>query len=314
MLSVTLVVLNWNNAPDTLECLHSLALTTYPNLQVIVVDNGSSDASVPVLRQQFPTLALIETGTNLGYAGGNNVGLRHALAQGAEFIGILNNDTVVDPGFLEPLLTACGAGPAPAVTTPLICEYGRRDVIWSLGARIDWRVGGTTRLHAGEPRAAYAGAAPCEVDSISGTAFLAPRQVFETAGLLDERFFLYYEETDWCLRARDAGYAMRAVPAAVVWHKVSASLGQSSPMTDYYMLRNQLLFISRHRRGWSRRRLLARAVLTNLCTVLAYTLKPHGGQRRPHRDARLLALRDFLRGRYGPLGPDVAAACQAKPR
>jgi len=308
--SVFLIVLNWNNAPDTLECLRSLVRASYSGLRVTVVDNHSDDGSAEAIRREFPNLPLLETTANLGYAGGNNVGIRYALAQGADLIGILNNDTVVDPGFLEPLLAACAPGTRPAVSCPLICEYGRPEITWALGARIDWATGVTTRLHPGEARDAWSQSGPQDVDFVSGTAFLAPRQAFETVGLLDEGFFLYYEETDWCLRARQSGYGMRVVPASVVWHKVSASLGQCSPATDYYMLRNQLLFISRHRRGWSRRLLLARTVLANLRTILAYTLRPQHRQRRPHRDARLLALRDFFRGRYGPMGPDVTAICQ----
>jgi GT2 family glycosyltransferase len=309
---VTVVVLNWNNASDTLDCLESLAHVTYPQVEIVAVDNGSDDGSVAAIRRRFPKLPVLETGTNLGYAGGNNVGIRHALDRGAELICVLNNDVLVSPGFLEPLVQACVGSRGRAVCTPMICEAVHPDRIWALGAAVDRRNGSPIRLHAGEAMAEWAGAAPYEVDYASGTAMLLPRQALEAVGLMDEAFFLYFEEMDWALRARHVGYRHLAVPSAVIWHKVSATLGQTSPPVEYYMLRNHLRFIARHWRGLACWRLMSCTVVRNLAAIAAYTLKPWGGRRLPNRNARLLALRDALLGRWGEMGPDVLA-CIRKP-
>lgn len=309
--SVAVIVLNWNNPDDTLACLRSVMALDYPadRRQVIVVDNGSADDSVARIQSAYPDVPLIETGANLGYAGGNNVGIRHALAQGTDFVCILNNDVTVAPDFLGPLVAASLSVSPPAITTPMICEADHPDTIWALGADLDGRTASPIRLHAGESRSAWAGAAPFPVDFAPGTAMLVPRAVYEAVGLMDEAFFLYFEETDWCLQAHRYGYSVLAVPASVVWHKVSAALGTSSPVIDYYMLRNHLRLIGRHWSGPSRWVRLARVVLDDLRVILAYTVKSQRGARTPHRNARLLALRDAALQRWGEMGPEVKKVC-----
>jgi len=259
------------------------------------------------IRADFPDAPILEVGANLGYAGGNNAGIRQALAAGAEAVCILNNDVTVEPGFLPPLLAALASGPDVGIVTPLVAEgSGDGGQVWALGSAVNWRIAEVNRLHVGEAVAAWRQRGPFEIEIASGAAMLVKREVFERVGFMDEDFFLYFEEVDWCLTVRRAGYRILAVPASVVRHKVSAALGTSSPLIDYYMLRNHLRFIGRHwhgpRRGW----LQARVVLRNLLTVAAYTAKPHGGQRTSNRDARLRALRDAMLGRWGKVGPDVA--------
>lgn len=313
-LRVTIVVLNWNNGPDTLACLGSLAALDDPACDVLVVDNGSTDDSVARIRAAYPGVTLIETGANLGYAGGNNVGIRYALAAGAEAVGILNNDVAVEPGFLAPLLAALGSRPDVGVVTPLVAEQsddsGR---VWALGSSVDWRTATVSRNHAGEAVASWRGQPPFEVDVASGAAMLVRREVLQQAGLMDERFFLYFEEVDWSLVVRKAGYSILAVPASLVWHEVSATLGATSPVIDYYMLRNHLRLIGRHWQGLHRGYLWSRLVLRNLLAIAAYTGKSHSGQRIPNRNARLLALRDALLGRWGKMGADVERGCSPNP-
>ena len=147
------------------------------------------------------------------------------------------------------------------------------------------------------------------MDFITACAILLRRQVIEQIGLLDPRFFIYYEETDWCMRARRMGWRILYVPQARMWHKVSAAMGTTSPATDYYMNRNVLLFLAKNRSGLARLSSLARAAGRNLLAVAAYTGKPHQGRRVPNRNARLLALRDAALGRWGKMGPDVAKVC-----
>lgn len=305
-----IIVLNWRNPAETLACLRSLAQCTYPNPWIIVVDNGSDDDSVDQIRTAHSGVTLIETGVNLGYAGGNNVGIRHALAAGAEAVCILNNDVTVEPDFLGTLMAALRREADVGVVTPLVGQQtDGASSVWALGAAIDWQTALVTRCHAGESVDSRRPAAPFAVEVAPGAALLVKREVFERAGLLDESYFLYFEETDWCLRVHQAGYRILAVPGSLVWHKVSATLGTTSPVIDYYMVRNHLHLIQRHWSGVRRPYLLLRTVLRNLATVAAYTVKTHQGKRTPHRNARLLALRDAALGRWGRMGPDVARVC-----
>lgn len=303
-----LVVLNWNNGADTLHCLRSLELAGVLDA-VVVVDNGSTDRSVVEIEAHYPRVPIIATGTNLGYAGGNNVGIRYAIDLGVDFIGILNNDVLVEPDFVEPLIGILQQQPEIGIVTPLVAERVDDGQVWALGSAVSWRTAAVTRQHAGEPINAWRGRLPFQVEVASGAAMLVRREVFDRVGLLDESFFLYYEETDWCLRARRAGCRILAVPSSIVWHKVSATLGASSPAIDYYMLRNHLRLIGRHWSGARRGHLWSRVVLRNLLVVAAFTVKSHDGQRSPNRNARLLAMRDALLGRQGKMGADVARAC-----
>ena len=304
MLSIAIIVLNWNNAPDTIECLRSLEQSDAATAITIVVDNGSTDNSVQAIRQTFPGVKLLETHHNLGYAGGNNVGMRFALSHDAEYICILNNDVTVAPDFLAPMVDAMVANDV-GVVTPLVAFAAQPDMVWALGSAVDRKTGIVTRQHAGQAVAVLKFHPPLDVDIASGAAMLIKSAVLERVGYLDEAFYLYYEETDWCLQVRRAGYRILAVPASVVYHKVSATLGQESPIIDYYMLRNHLRFITRHWSGSARWRLISQTVLRNLITVAAYTVKPRGGQRLRSRNARMLALRDALLGRWGKAGSDV---------
>jgi GT2 family glycosyltransferase len=169
------------------------------------------------------------------------------------------------------------------------------------------------RLCAGESVLSLSEKSPFSVDAASGAAMLVRRGVFEDVGFIDEDFFLYFEEIDWCLAVRRAGYQILAVPNATVWHKISDTLGTSSPVIDYYMLRNHLRLISRHWSGALRYYLWSRLILRNLLAVVAFSFKPQGGKRNANRNARLFALRDAILGRWGQMGDDVARVCYPEP-
>lgn len=307
-----IIVLNWRKPTETLACLESLAQIDHSSAFIVVVDNGSGDDSVPLIRQRFPELAVLETGENLGYAGGNNAGIRWALEHGADYICILNNDVKVTPGFLAPLRIALDADARAGIATPLIMDFDSESTIWTLGAGLDRKSGNVHRLHAGEAVNQLRVKGPFEVDIAPGSAMMAKRAVFDRVGLLDEAYFLYFEEADWCIAVRQAGYRILAVPESVVTHQVSATLGQASPITDYYMTRNRILFIWRHWSGLDRIKLLGKTMLQQAATIASYTVKPHHGQRLPHRNARLLAMRDGLFGRWGRMDAGTAASVDAK--
>lgn len=309
---VAIVVLTWNQRDLTLACLNPLAQISHSDDKpcIIVVDNGSTDDTATAVRRYFPEVVVLETGTNLGYAGGNNAGIRHALALGADVVCILNNDVIVEPDFLKPLLAALSSEPNAGIVTPLIAEQtANSGRVWALGSTVDWYTAAVSRQYAGEPVDTLRRNPPFDVEIASGATMLIKREVFEQVGLMDEDFFLYFEEVDWCLRVRQGGYRILAVPASVVWHKISATLGTTSPVIDYYMLRNHLRLIGRHWQGRTRVYLQMRIVFLNMLTIAAYTAKPHGGRRIPNRNARLMALRDAMLGRWGKMGPDVARIC-----
>jgi len=306
--SVTAIVLNWNNAPDTIACLASLAQQDYPH-RVLVVDNGSTDDSVARIAGAYPAVEILQTGANLGYAGGNNAGIRKALEDGAEYVLVLNNDTVAERSMLSALVAAMESDASVGIASPKILYYDDPERVWCAGASIDWRTGATRRLGADQQDDPAQDRGPVDVDFVSGCAMLVRREAIESVGVLDEDYFLYYEETDWCVRLASRGWRMVYEPTARMYHKVSATLGLGSPITDYYMNRNVLRFLARNGHGAGRYAAMVRAGSTNLATVAAYTEKLQGGKRAAYRDARLYALRDALLGRWGKMGPDVVAAC-----
>lgn len=295
---VAIIVLNWNNADDTLACLRSVTALDYPAecLTVIVVDNGSTDDSVARICASFPQVMLLETGANLGYAGGNNVGVRYALEHDVEAVLILNNDIIVAPDFLQPLVDAALLSPELAIVTSAVCDMAHRDVVWALGANIDWRDGSPVRLHCGESYETWRGMPPYQVGYAAGSAMLAPRRVWEVAGLIDESYFLYYEDTDWCMGAQRAGFRVLAVPNSVVWHDVNAQQGRGSAAVTYYMTRNSLWFLRRNLPPGQQRMAMLRVVLRAGWHVLGDIKNGQAARAM----ARLQGLRDYALGRIGP--------------
>ncbi len=313
---VAMIVLTWNQRDLTLDCLASLAKMHYPAdcLELIVSDNGSSDGTAQAIRERYPQVTVIENGENLGFVEGNNVGVRYALDHGADYVMLLNNDTVVDAAMLTALLEVAESDQEIGIVGPKMLYFDPPDVIWCAGNSIDWDQGGLIRLQADQRDTEEADERPREVDYVTGCGICLRREVVEQVGMLDPRFFIYYEESDWCLRAHRAGWRVLYVPQACLWHKVSAAMGTASPATDYYMARNVLLFITKHHHGFRRVRYLIKVTSRTLGAVAAFTTKPHGGARIPNRNARLLALRDAFLGRWGKMGPDVAAVCYPSKR
>jgi len=293
---VGVIVLNWNGGDDTLACLASLARLDYPAFEVVVVDNGSTDGSVPAVRQRFPEVVLLLNEENLGYTGGNNVGLLHVLDRGLDYALLLNNDTEVAPNFLRVLVGAAEADPAVGVAGPMIYYYDRPEVIWSAGGAIDWRRGRTWMVGLDEQDTGQFGTQPREVDFVTGCALLVKREVLERVGLLDERFFAYYEEAEWCVRARRAGFKTLHVPQAHIWHKISPVAQADSPLVHYYMTRNRLLFLKAAGAGvgaW------LHALAEDLRTLLAWGLRPRWRHKQAQRRAMVQAIVDAGRGRWG---------------
>jgi GT2 family glycosyltransferase len=293
---VLIIVLCYNGVELTLACLESLERQDYHNADVLVVDNASRDGTPAAVRTRFPSVNVIETGANLGFAAGNNVGLRYALAQGYDYALLLNNDTEAAPDFLSSLVWAAEADPAIGVAGPTIYYYDCFDIIWSAGGVIDWRRGNSSMRGNGLPdHGQYH--TPNEVDFVSGCALLCKRAALERAGLLDERFFMYYEETEWCVRAGRAGFRIVHVPVAQLWHKIPLDARADQPYVAYYMTRNRLLFL--RATGAAALTWLHAIVLQDLRTCVSLSLRRKWSARRSHRDAMVRAWGDFLRQRFG---------------
>ncbi len=272
--TVGIIILNWNGLADTLACLESLARLDYPACRTLLVDNGSGDGSVEAVAARFPDVAIIANGRNLGYAGGNNVGLRWAMSQGLDYALLLNNDTEVAPDLLRRLVAAAEAGPGCGAVGPTIYYWASPERIWSAGGQVDWRNGSTRMMHLDEADTGQLGPAPWRADFVTGCALLIKRAALEQVGVLDERFFAYYEETEWCVRATRAGFSVLQVPMAHLWHKIPLDARDSSPRVHYYMTANRLLFARLIGLGWGVR---LRIVLAEYGrTWLAWTLRPAG--------------------------------------
>jgi GT2 family glycosyltransferase len=311
---VTIIVLNWNNVSDTLTCLESLSKLNYPDYTVLVVDNGSTDDSVAQISGRFPETELLRTGANLGYAEGNNVGVRHALRQKPDYVCVLNNDTILDPDCLRALVTEAESSPDIGIVGPKMYFFEPTDMVFAAGSVIDWKNG--RLLHRGvwqresEVSPLYT-LGPEDVDFVVGCCVLVRRRLVEQIGLLDPRYYLNFEDVDLCVRARQAGYRVRYTPEAILWHKVSASLGRGSPGNTYYMTRNSLLFFWTHLDGWRRWRAIARIVIRQVGHIAAWTVKSeYRVTARAKRNSNMLALRDALLGRFGRMEMDVEVVCK----
>lgn len=295
--SVAIIILNWNNYPDTLECLESLYCISYPNYRIIIIDNGSTDDSLPVLRSKFPQAHLIEAGNNLGFTGGNNIGMQYALDHQFSYALLLNNDTVVAPDFLERLIEVIQSDARIGVVGPTIYYFEQPDVIWSAGGAIHHQRGLTWMLNINEKDSGQLGDTPREVDFVSGCALLVKTEVIRSVGGLDERFFAYYEETEWCVRIRRAGYKILHVPSSRIWHKISIEAREASPQVHYYMTRNRLLFLSLTGAGltpW-----INTLFFDYARTLLSWTVRPKWRHKDAQRKAMIQGLVDFGRKRLG---------------
>jgi GT2 family glycosyltransferase len=281
---IVAVVLSWNGREDTLAALESLR-----GIETVVVDNGSTDGSAAAVADRFREVELIRAGVNLGFAGGNNVGIRRALDGGAEWVLLLNNDAVVEPGLVDALAEAAAVRPDAGV---LACKvlHADSDRLWYAGAGFNPYTGRSR--HRGF-RAPDAPGALEDTGRATGAAMAVSHAAIAAVGLLDEELFLYAEDLEWSLRIRAAGFAVVYVPNARVRHRVSSAAGGAgSPTTSYYETRNMLAVVERYRplpRGLTG---IRRAAVVGPRVVLA--------ARRPSSAwATLRGWRDYRRGRMG---------------
>lgn len=261
---------------DTLECLSSLAKANpTPRFATLIVDNGSTDDSVAAIRLSFPEIPILETKSNLGFAGGNNKGIEWALSKSFDWILLLNNDTIVAPDLIESFLNAAKQKPDAKIFGAKIYRYSDPNRIDHLGgfwnpSMAEFESYASNKIDDGSFEKMQ------KVDTACGCALFMHRIVFETIGLLEERFFLLWEESDFCFRARRAGFEIWTAPKARVWHKVSASFTGGKPHMQYFWWRNRLLWINRNSTPKEKRRLYAKVVGPEIFKVFKLALLKTG--------------------------------------
>ncbi|HJV36720.1 glycosyltransferase family 2 protein [Geomonas sp.] len=303
MPEVHIIILNWNGWQDTVECVRSCQRLNYGNFRLLVVDNASSDRSEAILREEFPDLEFLQAGANLGYAGGNNAGIRRAMAKGADYVWLLNNDTVVDPNALSEMVPVAEADTSVGMIGPKILLHSQPDHLNCIGSTIDLRTGQPRLLALGEKDDGRFDEI-AEMDTLSGCSLLVRSALVERVGLLDDRFFLFYEETDWILRAKKAGFKMLYVPKARIWHKVSASVGgHQSPLMLYYMIRNNALLMRKNVGRGSYLLFLVIFLLLVIPKKLINVLLLNSERRIQKARAILTGLCHFFAGRFGQYTP-----------
>lgn len=261
MSKISVIILNWNAADDTLECLKSFRQLKLVDcdLQTIVVDNGSSESITSITRTTGITgLKIIQNKENLGFAGGNNVGMKYALENGADYVLVLNNDTLVDKNSIVQLIKAAEEHKDAGLLSPKIYfapgfefHKGRYEkdergkVIWYAGGQMDWdNILGSNRGVDEVDIGRYNKIG--ETDFATGACMLIKRPILESVGFFDEKYFMYLEDADLSQRAKETGWKVLYVPNAHLWHKVAKSSGIGSNLNDYFITRNRMLFGMRY--------------------------------------------------------------------
>jgi GT2 family glycosyltransferase len=291
------IVLNWNGREDTLRCLDSLRRVEHANLAVVCVDNGSVDGSREAVRERFPEVRLIEAGENLGYAGGNNLGIRAALCDGADWVMLVNNDATVAPDVIDGFAAAAASDPRAGMLAGKVFFADRPTTIWFAGQRVSELLGysGRPRGYGRRDGARYARVAPTE--RAVGALMAVSRAAIDAVGIFDEDLFAYVEDVDWALRVRAAGMRVLFAPGARAWHRVSASTGGEARSTHtlYYGVRNTIVVLERRRAlPWPAAALRRASIVA---TFAAHALT------RADRRATLAAVREgFADARAGRLG------------
>ena len=246
---VSVVTVNYNQSAVTCQMLESLYASGFPNMEVLVVDNASPSDTPEVIKEKFPQVIFIQSNKNLGFAGGNNLAIRQAKG---EFIYLLNNDTIIPENHIHILVNAFSEDHATGVVCPKIKLYDDPNIILFAGftplssITVRNKIIGFSEKDQGQydqrKQSAYA----------HGAAMMLKREVMEKAGIMNEDYFLYYEELDWSIRIRKAGYSIDYIPDTFVLHKESLTTGKNGPLKSYYMNRNRVLFILLNRTGFQR--------------------------------------------------------------
>lgn len=245
---VSIVTVNYNDSKDTCELIESLNKITYPNIEIIVVDNSSSEEDPIIIKHKFPNIIFIQNPINYGFAAGNNFGIMKARGQ---YVLLLNNDTIVEPDFMEPLIAKLESDKNIGAVSPKLRYYYDPKIIQYAGYTLLNRY--TLRNNAIGCREKDTGQYDKDYETAyaHGAAMMVPMDVIKKIGMMSYIFFLYYEEADWCTRIKKAGYKIYYVHNSLVYHKESMTTGKLSPMKIYYLNRNRIVFMRRNISGFN---------------------------------------------------------------
>jgi len=245
---VTVGVLTWNQKKDVLECLESIVRMTYPNYDVVVIDNGSRDGTSEAVKEHFPNVHYVYNSENLGCAEGQNCEIREAIKLGSEYLFTIANDAIVEPSTLTELVREAEKDPRIAFAFPKVYHYGTNKIWFAKGARIseiDWRRGlvtGHIQNTEDNPECDIF----CDADIYPGGFCMVRLEAVQKGGFLNTSYNIFFDDTEWQVRVIKAGYRGRYVPTARTWHKPSSSLGMESERFYYYRTRNRLRFFSEY--------------------------------------------------------------------
>jgi GT2 family glycosyltransferase len=295
---LAVVIVNWNDTAASIRALRSVRATE--PVVTILVDNASPDDPTAAVLAAQPETQMLRLAANEGYAAACNRGVRAAAAAGAEHVLVMNNDAELAPDALDRLAAAAREHPG-AVLAPLIVYTDAPDEVWSAGGYLEPPCVRNHHLGLGEPRSAHTAprAAAHAVEWATGCALFFSMTTFDRVGPFDEKFFLYLEDVDWCLRARRAGIPTWIIPEAVVQHDVSRTTGELPSATiRYYAYRNHFRLAFRHA-GWARGAVAGELVWT-LAKISVRQLVYPAFRHDEWYHARTRAVRDFLFGRFGP--------------
>ncbi len=285
--------MNWNGRELLEACLLSLRESDHAGMRMIVVDNASTDGSGDFVRDRFPEAELIENTENKGYAAGVNAGVVRARALDVEYALLLNNDLELAPDAVSVLAQAALEHPEAAFLGPMIYYDDRPDVIWSFGGHISYWSGNIRHVGLRErDTGQFDRVTP--VDYVTGCAVLASLAALEGIGPMDTSYFMYNEDTDWCVRAAELGYEVLAVPGSKIWHKVSMSSGGGlTPFKIYHRFRSTLRFFARHARFYH----WIGIVPATLARTVAFAVRELAGGRGENVAALARGVLDSLSGR-----------------
>ncbi len=293
---VCIVIVIWNGVADTLECLRSLVEDDYPNKEILVVDNGSSDDSVRRMQEEGFSVTLLSCPTNLGFTGGNNVGLAEARRRGAAYAFLLNNDTTVVSGALEKLVDAAENFSTAGILSPVVHYYDTPQEIWFSGAKLSLARGEAVHQIGVVGSATNSLPVECIFRSewVSGCAMLVRMDAVGQVGGFDDRFFLTWEDVDWCIRMKGANWDVLVVPSARIYHKCGRSGARLTGVHRYYAVRNSLLLAAKHA-GFS----YLSALVFVLGRHVRGSLAGRGSGKRQNLVTVFEGFKDHLLGRYG---------------
>lgn len=297
--SVAVIIVTWNKKADVLHLLQSLAVLRYPkeHLRIIAVDNDSKDGTVAAIHEQYPDVQLVAKAENTGGAGGFNTGMRTALAhEGTSYLWLLDNDAVVEPDALIHLVSTLETHSNAAVCGSRIVALENREHMIEVGAFIDYTSGDIRQHRPGHEDAENASGV-YEVDYVAACSLLARASAVREVGLWHEELFIYWDDMEWGARFAASGFKILGCDASIVYHPswVGRATDNSAGWRNYYRSRNGLWFFNNYRQGLGRRILLMRMVLRILKASLTTALASEGALSRSFS----LAVRDFLKGRYG---------------